>query len=557
MTHAAILYDSRGFDAGRERLTGLATASAGFLRAYVEYAEPGPVWLHPTDESTTAEGFRARFPTDRAVEIVSRLETRRLGTPGALFVPGPVLGPFAWRRRALGDSAYSLTGVTHTMSTARALDAVRDLLVAPTRPWDALICASRSIRDLVTGVLERHADHLAERTGAAAMAIPLQLPVIPLGVDMPEVDIAGVDMPGTDIAGVAEADRRAFRAEHGLSDDAVAVLYLGRLSAHAKAHPLPMFRALGRAAARSPRPIVAVLAGWYHDDDTRRAFEATAATLAPTVRVIAVDARPPEVKRAVLAGTDMFLSLADNLQESFGLTPIEAMAAGLPCVVSDWDGYRDTVVDDVTGFRVPTALPPAGAGAELAWRRLLGIDDDSVFHALTCETVAVDTEAAAEAIARLADDPELRRRMGAAGRNRARSSFAWPTVIRAYEALWAELAERRAEAGSPAGGVPSVATDPFEAFAAFATPGGSLGLRIEPVAGLDAMAELARVAALPKAVVDPRLPHEARAVLERLGQQGTLMVGLDPPQGQMREMRAGLRAAFWLAHAGIVRIVPF
>lgn len=547
MTRAAILYDSRGFDAGKERLTGLATASAGFLRAYLEHAGPGSVWLHPTDESTTTETFRARFPTDRTVEIVNRLGTRRLGTPGALFVPGPVLGPFAWRRRTVGDAAYSLTGVTHTMSTARALDAVRELLVAPTRPWDALICASRSIRDLVTGVLERHADHLAERTGAAAMAIPLQLPVIPLGVDMPE--------RGT--TGVAETVRSAFRAEHGLSDDTVAVLYLGRLSAHAKAHPLPMFRALGRAAARSARPIVAVLAGWYHDDDTRQAFEATAAALAPTVRVIAVDARPPAVKRAVLAGTDVFLSLADNLQESFGLTPIEAMAAGLPCVVSDWDGYRDTVIDDVTGFRVPTALPPAGAGAELAWRRLLGIDDDSVFHALTCETVAIDTEFAAEAIARLADDPELRRSMGEAGRTRAHATYAWPRVIHAYETLWSELAERRATSGSKGGRVPSVAPDPFEAFAGFATPAGGRGLRIEPVEGLDAMAELDRIAALPKAMVDPRLPPDARALLGRLADQGSLLVQLDPPQGQMRERRAGLRAAFWLAHAGILRIVPF
>src|SRR3546814_7357609 len=73
------------------------------------------------------------------------------------------------------------------MSTARALEAVRDLLVAPTRPWDALICKSRAVRDLVTGVLERHAAHLAERTGGR-MALPLQLPVIPLGIEMPAPD---------------------------------------------------------------------------------------------------------------------------------------------------------------------------------------------------------------------------------------------------------------------------------------------------------------------------------------------------------------------------------
>lgn len=542
MSRAAILYDSRGFDAGRERLTGLATASAGFLKAYVAHGAPGPLWLHPTDESTDADAFRARFPTDRPVEVVHRLETRRLAAPGALFVPGPVLGPFAWRRRVVGDTAFSLTGVTHTMSTARALEAVRELLVAPTRPWDALICASRSIRDLVAGVLARHAEHLAERTGAPAMDLPLQLPVIPLGIDLPEAP--------------SEADRVQFRAEHGIAEDAVAVLYLGRLSAHAKAHPVPMFRALGRAAARTARPLVVVLAGWYHDDDTRRAFEATAAALAPGVRLVAVDARPPEVKRAALAGADVFLSLSDNLQESFGLTPVEAMAAGLPCVVTDWDGYRDTVVDDETGFRVPTALPPAGTGDELAWRRLLGVDDDSVFHALTCEAVAVDTEAAAEALSRLADDPDLRRRMGEAGRDRVRSTYAWPVVIRAYEALWAELAERRAAAGPATGAAPSVAPDPFTAFAPFATPGGDRGFRIEPVAGLDAAAELARLASLPKAVVDPRLPDDAHALLTRLRQHGALTVPADLDPDHIRAQRAGLRAAFWLARGGVVRIVP-
>ena len=112
---AAILYDSRGFDAGRERLTGLAVASAGFLAAHVQHAAAGPLWLHPTDEATDADAFRARFPTDRPVEVIHRLDTRRLAKPGALFVPGPVLAPFAWRRRVIGDAAFSLTGVTHTM----------------------------------------------------------------------------------------------------------------------------------------------------------------------------------------------------------------------------------------------------------------------------------------------------------------------------------------------------------------------------------------------------------------------------------------------------------
>ena len=50
---------------------------------------------------------------------------------------------------------------------------------------------------------------------------------------------------------------------------------------------------------------------------------------------------------------DVFTSPIDNLQETFGLTPLEAMSCGVPQVVSDWDGYKDTVEDGITGFRIP------------------------------------------------------------------------------------------------------------------------------------------------------------------------------------------------------------
>ena len=51
------------------------------------------------------------------------------------------------------------------------------------------------------------------------------------------------------------------------------------------------------------------------------------------------------------AAADVFLSLVDNIQETFGITPLEAMAAGLPVVASDWDGYRYTMRDsDVPVF---------------------------------------------------------------------------------------------------------------------------------------------------------------------------------------------------------------
>jgi glycosyltransferase involved in cell wall biosynthesis len=63
----------------------------------------------------------------------------------------------------------------------------------------------------------------------------------------------------------------------------------------------------------------------------------------------------------------------DNVQETFGLAPVEAMAAGLPLIVSDWDGMKDTVTPDV-GFRIPTELPGPGQATYLSQRHMGGTD---------------------------------------------------------------------------------------------------------------------------------------------------------------------------------------
>ena len=48
------------------------------------------------------------------------------------------------------------------------------------------------------------------------------------------------------------------------------------------------------------------------------------------------------------------MSLSDNFQETFGLTPLEGMASGLPVIVSDWNGYKSTVRNNIDGFKIPT-----------------------------------------------------------------------------------------------------------------------------------------------------------------------------------------------------------
>jgi starch synthase len=48
---------------------------------------------------------------------------------------------------------------------------------------------------------------------------------------------------------------------------------------------------------------------------------------------------------------------------SFRYQALEAMAADLPAVVANWDGYKDAVRDGIDGFRIPTLIG-AGLGGD-------------------------------------------------------------------------------------------------------------------------------------------------------------------------------------------------
>jgi glycosyltransferase involved in cell wall biosynthesis len=95
-------------------------------------------------------------------------------------------------------------------------------------------------------------------------------------------------------------------------------------------------------------------------------------------------------------------------REGFGVACLEAMAHGRPVVATSVGGLRDLVVDGETGIVVPPRDPAA-------------------LHA---------------ALTRLLGDRDLRRRLGSAGRERARSAFSWDAVTDATLAAYSEAAGR-------------------------------------------------------------------------------------------------------------------
>jgi glycosyltransferase involved in cell wall biosynthesis len=104
-------------------------------------------------------------------------------------------------------------------------------------------------------------------------------------------------------------------------------------------------------------------------------------------RVVLHGKLPPEQVRDRLQGADVFL--LSSLSEGISNAVLEAKSCGLPVVTTDCGGMREAVSDGVEGFVVPVRAP----------------------------------KAMADALYRLARDPELRARIGQAGRQRVEQEF--------------------------------------------------------------------------------------------------------------------------------------
>jgi len=547
---AAIFFHPEGYTTSGPKLMGRNAAGESFLRGFLAYNQGSALWAQ-VGKSAHAQLFvqTARDAgRNQPVKIVGRNTLATLSQPGTLYCPGPGIGVQAWQRAAYGHGRWSLCGITHTTASVGVMDSITDWISSPVQSWDAVICTSRAVRSNVECVLRAQADYLLQRLGVQRMIMP-QLPVIPLGVHTGDFTFSA-------------AQRNAARTTLGADDQTLIVLFVGRLSFHAKAHPLAVYQALQKAAGKLPdgHRILLVECGWHANDFIARAFKEAAQAACPDVRVVTLDGRKADDRQAAWTSADVFCSLSDNIQETFGIAPIEAMAAGLPVVVADWDGYKDTVRDGVDGFRIPTLMPQAGLGGDLALRHALGIDTYDRYCGNTCSLVAVDVDAAALAFSRLFASAELRRTMGNAGRKRAQEIYEWAKIIPQYEALWTQLAElRKAQAKNlPLLQHPWPARmDPFAAFAAYPTTTLTketlLTLSAEdPVPLLKKLQGLAMIN-----FAKDILPTEAElhTLLSLLAERPQTAGELVRDVPALRE-GVVLRALAWLAKLGIVSLSP-
>ena len=514
MTGPAIFFHADAIEGAGKDVVGRRSAGQSFLRGFLAHV-PGDAVHVVTEDAKAARAFEetAQALGDmRPVRAYPLRGDADFTQAGTVFFPGPGYLGAGWRRQRFGADRCSLVGITHTVSTRRVIEGLHHLMLDPVEDWDAIICTSRAVHSVVARQMEEEAAYIRDRFGATRVPVP-QLPVIPLGIHA--ADFAPRD-------GMRAQMRDRFGA-----GDALVVMTMGRLTSIEKANPIPLFMALERAAQRLGQPVHLWLVGWPARAEEEALHRDGAAAFAPSVQVQIIDGRDAQIRRDIWAGADVFTLPVDNIQETFGLVPVEAMAAGLPVVMPDWNGFRDTVVHGRTGFLIPTRMIGAGhpVGEELARRFAAGTDGYLQHLSLMQQQTQIDVPAYADAFLALGD-ADLRARMGRAGAAHVAQTFDWAAVIPQYLDLARELAARR---GTGAVRPPRNPTqiDPFALYGRYPTetPDGDWIVTRRRTLDVAGLATLDRLNG--RALYQRTMLPRARTVefLDAVGAQGPLTIG--------------------------------
>ncbi len=161
-----------------------------------------------------------------------------------------------------------------------------------------------------------------------------------------------------------------------------------------------LIKAAARVLVRHPQTRFLFIGEGPQEENLRRLIASSG--LAERVILLGAQGDVPEL----LASLTLFV--LPSLQEALGTSILEAMAVAKPTVAAAVGGIPEAIVDGVTGLLVPPA----------------------------------DSEALAEAISRLLDDPPRARRMGEAGRARVEEHFTLERMVsqtlRLYQGLLRE-----------------------------------------------------------------------------------------------------------------------
>ncbi|HNQ24476.1 MAG TPA: glycosyltransferase family 4 protein [Phycisphaerae bacterium] len=241
----------------------------------------------------------------------------------------------------------------------------------------------------VSAALVTVADAMIEQSLAAGLAPRERFVTVRSGME-------------TDVFSPDPAGRAALRRQWGIAPDEVVVGTVARLFEN-KGYD-EIIAAMPAAVARAPRMKFV----WVGDGKHRTRYERRLTQLGLRERVHLVGLVRPDEIPGYLRGFDLLVHA--SRWEGLPRAVVQALLTEVPAVSFDNDGAPEAVVPEETGILVPYG----------------------------------DTKGLAEGIVHLAEDAELRQRLGRQGRRRCLAEFDWRRMVEQLEALYVRLASDRA-----------------------------------------------------------------------------------------------------------------
>lgn len=319
--------------------------------------------------------------------------------------------------RNLSPAPFPITAIVHAVLFPSVVPALLTSVVH-SRSFDTFVATSEAGRTAIQSLLYQTRDSILTKF-PKLQEEDVQLPRvchIPLGVNDEYLN---------------PTDKQWARRQLQIPEEAMLLLYVGRLSRRYKADLSSLLYCFCKLAHAHPSLHLLLAGNTVHSEGEDPLSEIDDEAIRRRIHVI--HNFPQALKTSIYSAADIFVSPVDNIQETFGISLLEAMAAGLPVIGTNWSGYRDIVVEGQTGFLVDSYIDPH------CWEnadRVLSFSLPPATEYYLARRTILDVHQLLDRIRTLINNDQLRAQFGEAGRRRVKDKFLWSNLILQYGSLW-------------------------------------------------------------------------------------------------------------------------
>lgn len=362
-----------------------------------------------SDNLKDKHGYRELF----GIEIISIerfLNEQSNNTDVVLQLLGHRIDHGALIRQCSGNAYWPVLGMTHDLFDQEVFDSLLRYSALNSAANDAIVCASASAQVIMQQYLR-----------CTSLETRINLPLISHGVDLRKISRIG------------RCDAKRLL---GIEEGETIFLYFGRISLDQKADLTGLIRCfVDRFIGKNAKLLIAggLIGGGYSKDLSALEVQIQMLCQWSDVEVRIMPNVDEELKAILFSAADIFVSPSNSLQETFGLTIVEAMLYQLPIVATKWSGYREIITHNKTGFLVDILNENENHNF---FDQAAYFGSVSERAKISVKQVEIDWCSFGNYLVSLYEDKSIRNRLGLKGAEVAREKYSLDRMIEKYVNLW-------------------------------------------------------------------------------------------------------------------------